>query len=174
MSLAKSKLFNLYKKENDPKVKERLLLVIRVREDGQIPFQLVKEMHRSNLWTSDWLKRYDKEGIDGLKNRQNSCRPTELSEETSYQIKKELSISNQGWTTKQVEELIIKKSGIKYHYIHIYPILRKWSFKQKKVSRKIHINAASNVEKNDFKKRLPRYLWVSSSNSNSSRKQSLP
>ncbi len=31
----------------------------RVREDGQIPFHVVKEMHRSNLWASDWLKRYD-------------------------------------------------------------------------------------------------------------------
>ncbi|HXT83945.1 MAG TPA: hypothetical protein VN704_06385, partial [Verrucomicrobiae bacterium] len=46
--------------------------------------------------------------------------PPELSEETSYQIKKELSNSNQGWTTKQVKQLIIKKSGIKYHYTHIY------------------------------------------------------
>ncbi len=68
-SLAKSKLVNLYKKENDPKVKERLLLIIKVREDGQIPFHVVKEMHRSNPWASDWLKRYDKEGLEGLKNR---------------------------------------------------------------------------------------------------------
>ena len=43
--LTKTTLVNLYKKENDPKVKERLLLVIRVREDGQIPFHVVKDMH---------------------------------------------------------------------------------------------------------------------------------
>jgi len=55
--LTKSKLVNLYKKENDPKVKERLLLIIKVREDKQIPFHVVKEMHRSNPWASDWLKR---------------------------------------------------------------------------------------------------------------------
>ena len=67
MPPTKAKLVNLYKKENDPKVKERLLLIIRVREDGQIPFRVVKEMHRSNPWASDWLKRYDKEGIEGLK-----------------------------------------------------------------------------------------------------------
>jgi hypothetical protein len=42
MSLAKSKLVTLYKKENDPKVKERLLLIIKVQEDGQIPFRVVK------------------------------------------------------------------------------------------------------------------------------------
>ncbi len=126
MSLTKTKLVSLYKKENNPKVKERLLIVIRIREDGQIPFRVVKEMHRSNPWASDWLKRYDEEGICGLKDRTKSGRSPELSEEVSYKIKKELSNSKQGWTTKQVEELIIKKSGIRYHYTHIYRILRKW------------------------------------------------
>ncbi len=95
MSLPKSKLVNLYKKENDPKVKERLLLIIKVREDGQIPFRVVKEMHnRSNHWASDWLKRYDKEGLDGLKDRPKAGRQSDLSEETCYQIKKELKESN--------------------------------------------------------------------------------
>ena len=150
--LTKSKLVNLYKKEHDPKVKEKLLLIIKVKEDKQIPFHVVKEIHRSNPWASDWLKRYDKEGLEGLKDRIKTGRPPELSEEPSYQIKKELSNSRQGWTTKQVEELIIKKSGIKYHYTHIYRILHKWGFKQK-VPRKVHINTASLEEKDAFKKR---------------------
>jgi putative transposase len=126
--LIKTQLVNLYKKENDPKVKERLLLIIKVREDRQIPFRVVKEIHRSKSWASDWLKRYDKEGIDGLKYKPKISTPSELSKEISYQIKKELQESNKGWTTKHVEELIIKKSGIKYHYTHIYCILRKWGF----------------------------------------------
>ena len=53
-------------------MKERLLLIIKVREDKQIPFHVVKDMHRSNPWASDWLKRYDKEGLEGLKNRQKA------------------------------------------------------------------------------------------------------
>ena len=171
MSLAKTQLVNLYKKENDPKVKERLLLIIKVREDGQIPFRVVEEMHRSNPWASDWLKRYDKEGIEGLKDRTKSGRPSELSQETTYQITKELKESNHGWTTKQVEELIVKKSGIKYHYTHVYRILRKWGFKQK-VPRKVHVNTASQEEKYNFKKRLPRYLWVSTSSKK--KKKALP
>ena len=65
-----------------------------------------------------WLKRYDKEGIAGLEDRTKSGRPTEIPEEIIYQIKKEILCSKQGWTTK-LEELIIKKSGIKYHYTHI-------------------------------------------------------
>ena len=170
--LTKSRLVNQYKKENDPKVKERLLLIIKVREDKQIPFHVIKELHRSNPWAFDWLKRYDKEGLKGLKDRTKAGRPPELSKDMVYQIKKELSNSNQGWTTKQVEELIIKKSGIKYHYTHIYCILRKWGFKQK-VPRKVHVNTASLEEKEAFKKRQNRYLWITRNNS-SSRKMDLP
>ena len=78
----------------------------------------------------------------------------------TIKIKNELSRSKQDWITKQVEELIIKKSGIKYHYTHIYRILRKWGFKQK-VPRKVHVNTASLEEKDAFKKRLQnRYLWI--------------
>jgi hypothetical protein len=75
-----------------------------------------------------------------LKDRTKAGRPPELSKDMVYQIKKELSNSKQGWrTTKQVEELIIKKSGIKYHYTNIYRlILRKWEFKHK-VPRKVHV-----------------------------------
>jgi putative transposase len=172
-SQTKAKLVNPYKKENDPKVKERLLLlIIRVREDGQLPFHVVKEMHRSNPWASDWLKRYDKEGINGLKDRTKSGRPPEMSEEVGFSIRKELSNSKQGWTTKQAEELIVKKSGIKYHYTHIYRILRKWGFRQK-VPRKVHVNTASPDEKDNFKKRSPKYLWINSNSNSNSKKMDL-
>jgi transposase len=74
-------------------------------------------------------------------------------EEDISSIKTTLKESNHGWTTKQVEEeLLVKKSRIKYHYTRIYRILRKWGFKQK-VPRKIHINTASKEEKEAFKKR---------------------
>jgi transposase len=58
-----------------------------------------------------------------LKPRPKSGRPSEISEEIEYRIKKELKESNShGWgTTKQVEkELIVKKSVIKYPFIHTH------------------------------------------------------
>ncbi len=93
-----------------------MLLALNVLYNDIIPAHAARELHRSRAWTSDWLKRYQKEGIEGLKDGTKSGRPPELLEEIVYQIKKELSCSKKGWTTKQVEELIIKKSGIKYHY----------------------------------------------------------
>jgi len=97
--------------------------------------------------------------LDGLKDIPKSGRPTELPEEIEYEIKTILTDSNQGWSTKQVEELIIKESGIRYHSNHIYRILRRWGLKQK-VPRKVHINTASAEEKDEFKKRSNKYLWT--------------
>ena len=140
-----------------------MLLILNVVYRGKVcAARVARDLHRSKAWASEWLKRYDKEGINGLKTRPKSGRPSEISEEIEYRIKKELKESNQGWTTKQVEELIVKKSGIKYHHIHIYRILRKWGFKHK-IPRKVHVNTASKEEKEAFKKRSLRYLWISSS-----------
>ena len=150
-----------------------MLLILNVAYQGKVSAQAARDLHRSKSWAFDWLKRYQKEGIEGLKDRTKSGRSPEISEETSYLIKQELIESNKGWTTKQVEELIIKKSGIKYHFIHIYRILRKWGFKQK-VPRKVHVNTASNEEKEAFKKRPSKYLWKCSSSSSSSKKMDLP
>ena len=145
--------------EKDVKVKERMLLVLNVVYHGRIAAQVAKDLHRSRSWACQWLKRYDRQGLDGLKDIPKIGRPTDLPEEIEYEIKTILTDSNQGWTTKQVEELITKESGIRYHSNHIYRILRRWGLKQK-VPRKVHINTASAEEKDEFKKRSNKYLWT--------------
>ena len=93
--------------------------------------------------------------FERTKGRTKSGRSPELSKETSCQIKKELKeAANVG--LQQVEELIIKKSGVKYPYTHIYSILRKWEFKQK-VSRKVYVSIVLQ-EKKKFSKRQNKYL----------------
>ena len=87
---------------------------------GKVSAEVVRDLHRSKSWASDWL-----EILYRLNTRQKSGTPSEISEEVVYQIKKELKESSYGWTTKQIEELIVKKSGIKYHYTYIYRILRR-------------------------------------------------
>ncbi|MDR4510749.1 MAG: winged helix-turn-helix domain-containing protein [Nitrososphaeraceae archaeon] len=109
-----------------------------------------------------WWDRFSIEGVEGLKNKLKSGRNPDISKETLHEIKNELTSSKQGWTTKQVKDLIIRKSGIKYHFAHIYRLMHKWGFKQK-VPRKVHINTASKEEKEDFKKQPERY-WILSNN----------
>ena len=156
-------MIRLYKKETNLKVKERLLLVIKVKYDNVISAYAADELHRSRPWALYWLDRFSQEGVDGLKDRPKSGRHPDIPEETVYEIKNELASSKQGWTTKQVEDLILRKSGgIRYHYTHIYRLMHKWGFKQK-VPRKTHVNTASKEEKERFKKEQERY-WIRSSN----------
>ena len=156
MAFNRSKLANLYKRESDPNVKERLLLVLKVEGDGMIPARVAKELHRSRTWASDWLARYDNESIDGLRDRPKSGRPAQLSPQVVFKIRKRLTESRQGWSTKQVNDIILQEGGIKYHCVHIYRLLHKWGFKQK-VPRKVHVNTASKEEKDTFKKELRKY-----------------
>jgi putative transposase len=111
--LSRSRLAELYKRESNTKVKERLLLILRVEGDEQLSAHVVKAIHRSKPWASYWLDRYNKEGIDGLKDRSKSGRPPEIPEELAVRIRKELLESKQGWTTKQVSDIIFRKGGVR-------------------------------------------------------------
>ena len=58
MKYSKNELIRLYKKETNLKVKERLILVIKVRHDSIIPAYAADELHRSRPLGLYWLKRY--------------------------------------------------------------------------------------------------------------------
>ena len=91
---------------------------------------LQRRRHRSRTWTSDWLARYRKEGINGLENRPKSGRPSKLSKEVAVKVRRKLKERKQGWTTQQVNEMIVKEGNVHYHQIYIYTLLHKWGFKQ--------------------------------------------
>jgi putative transposase len=47
-------------------------------------------------------------------------------------IKQEISENSSGWhQVKQVMDIIYKKTGIRYHEVHIYRLLHKWGFRQR-------------------------------------------
>jgi putative transposase len=133
------------------------LLILRVEVDGGVPAHVVQQLHRSKPWASYWLDRYNKEGLEGLKDKPKSGRTPRLPSEIVRKIRKKLTESNrQGWSTKQVNDIIVQESGIQYHYTHIYRLLHKWGFKQK-IPRKVHVNTASEEEKEQFKKEHRKY-----------------
>ena len=146
MTITRTAFERIYRAQKDARVKERMLLVLNVVYYGKIAAHVAREIHKSKGWASQWLKRYREKGLEGLKDRPKGGRHPKVSRQVEYRIKTILKESNQGWTTKQVEEMIIKESGARYHHNHIYRILRRWGFKQK-VPRKVHVNTASAEEK---------------------------
>jgi transposase len=108
-------------KSSDAGVRERLLLVRRVREDNEQAARVAEEeFHRSSWWAYKWLKRFDKSGLGGLKDLPRSGRPPEVPEEKFAQIRRELSENPSAWKAKEIMNIIYEKAGVRYHEVHVY------------------------------------------------------
>ena len=146
-----SKLDVAYNRENDADVKERIQLVRRIEQDKQHIDDVAKELHRCRAWAYKWYKRYNENGLDGLKDKERSGRPPDVPKDVMLQIRQELADSSTGWDFRQVLDLIYKKTGVRYHEVHIYRLLHKWGFKSK-VPQKRFVNTVSKEDKKKFKK----------------------
>jgi transposase len=140
-----------YTDECDTDVKERILLIRRVLADKQHIESVAQELHKSRAWAYKWYKRYIDKGLDGLKDKPRSGRPPLVKHDLIIKIRKELEDSNTGWDFRQVMYIIQKKTGVKYHEVHIYRLLHKWGFTSK-VPQKRFVRTASQKEKKKFKK----------------------
>jgi len=101
-------------------------------------------------WAYKWLKRFDKSGLEGLKDLHRSGRPPEVSEEIFSEIRSELSENPSGWKAKEIMNIIYQRTGVRYHEVHVYRLLHKWGFKPKVPQRRF-VNTASKEEKEQFK-----------------------
>jgi transposase len=146
-----STLDKAYRQESNPYVRERILLVRRVIDNKQHIVNVAKELHRCRAWAYKWYRRYNDYGLQGLKDKAKTGRPPTVPKDVMVKIRKELADSNTGWDFRQVMDLIYKKSGVRYHEVHIYRLLSKWGFKSK-VPQKRFVNTASVKEKKKFKK----------------------
>ena len=150
--ISRRQLDSIYRKETNANIKERILLVKRVRYDKQETANTAEtELGKTRTWAYKWLHRFDKKGLDGLKDQPRSGRPQDVPKDVMVKIKQELADSNTGWDFRQVMDLIYRKTGIRYHEVHIYRLLHKWGLKSK-VSQKRFVNGASKKDKRKFKK----------------------
>jgi len=146
-------LNNAYKREVDANVRERILLIRRIMSDDQDIRVVSKELHRSMAWAYKWLERFDKDGLESLKNKPRSGRPPEVSQEKLLKIRTELSENPSGWKVKEIMNIIHRKTGVMYHEVHVYRLLHKRGFSPK-VPKKRFVNTASDKERKQFQKRL--------------------
>ena len=151
MNSNSTKLDGVHRNERDARVRERILLVIRISSDKQHIESVARELHRARSWAYKWCKRCSDEGLEGLRDRQRSGKPSAIPKEEMDKIKQELSDSSTGWDFRQVTNIIQKRTGVRYHEVHIRRLLHKWGFKSK-VPQKRFARTASQKEKKGFKK----------------------
>jgi len=81
----------------------------------KILYWYLKKNFTGRAWAYKWLKRFDNEGVEGLKDRPRSGRPPDVPEEKLSKIRRELSENPSGWKAKEIMNIIHKKAGVRYH-----------------------------------------------------------
>ena len=150
-------LWELYRKEEDCKMRERMLMVIWSIE-GCTSYEIGDRLNCPHSKVIYWLKRYKEEGIDGLRTRPRSGKPPKILKEEEKRIRERLESSN-CWQTRWVRDLIYKETSVTYTERHVVRLLHKWGF-ERITPRKKH-EKESEEEKEFFKKRQERY-WIRS------------
>jgi putative transposase len=95
-----------FRNEGDVRVAERLFLIIRILSNKQYVEPVALELYRSRAWAYKWYKRYNDEGLEGLRDKPRSGRPPFMDEDEIMKIRTELSTSKTGWDTKEVMDLV--------------------------------------------------------------------
>ncbi len=124
-----NRLKKSYKKETNIKIRERILM-IRYSFEGKTSRSVGEMLQCDHALILYWKKRYEKEGLDGLKTRPKSGKPRKISRRQESNLKKIFSGENpdKPWTTKRVSGLISEKTGINYSQRQVTRILNRWNF----------------------------------------------
>lgn len=150
-------LYQAYKAEEDAKVRERILMNIRLLE-GKSLYEIGDEFRCVPSKVHYWKKRFGKEGVEGLRDRRRSGRPRLLSrreEEMIQHIVERPRVSKEGvssWTTTHVRALIRRKAGVTYTTRHVIRLMHRWGFEKIK-PRPEHCHAASKTTRHQFLKK---------------------
>ena len=119
--IPKEELEQLYRKEKDLRVKERLLAILHIYEGKNI-YELVNILKRSKRTIIYWLGRWNRDGYKGLIPQKGGGKKPKLSSEEWDKILKE--IENKGMTIEDVRDYVKRTRNVEYSYKSMWRILR--------------------------------------------------
>ena len=140
-----------YNGEKEGEVRARILLILRVKVDRVRPAHAVKELHRTRPWATKWLRRFEAEGLDGLKTRKRSGRPPKIPQRIQVRIRRKLMNRPDGWRVREVHEFIRRESSVTLSMRQVYRLLHKWRLRPVVPERRF-LRKASRMERLAFKK----------------------
>jgi len=120
------RLRSRYRSEPDPHVRERLLMVIWLKE-GSSTYEVARLLKCPQSKVMYWKARYIREGIGGLATRPRPGKPRRLAAVDEVRIKAGLQAQRR-WRTRDVAELIQEVSGLRYSMRHVIRLLHSWGF----------------------------------------------
>jgi putative transposase len=120
--LTKDELEGRYKKEVDPRTKERLLAILLLH-DGKKVSEVSRIVRRSVRTVENWISRWNVQGYDGLIPRfDGGPKPRMASGEWDKIVRE---IEGKGMTIRDVAVHVKDTRGVNYSYKTVWKILRK-------------------------------------------------
>lgn len=132
-------------------VRLRMLLALKVKYDGLGQNQAARELHGVSSWAVKWIRRFEMEGIEGLKTRERNGRPPKVNHDAIVRIKRKVVKNECGWTAREVRELIRKDANVTYTERHVYRLLHRWGVRAIVPDKRL-LHKASLEERLAFKK----------------------
>jgi len=145
-----------YEEEKDPKLRERMRMVMGVLE-GLSTNKVAERLMVPQPNVSYWKRRFEREGLEGLRDRPKSGRPPKVERWRMERIRK-LVEAKEYTTATEALNLIHERTGVRYSLMHATRILHSWGLSRKRPSRR-HVKAASDRTVRRFKKGLQRPSW---------------
>jgi transposase len=116
------------------------LYIVHLVSLGHSSRKLSKIHNISFKQITNWVHRFENEGIDGLKDRKGRGRRSTISDEDMQKIKtiilrekpEKYGFKSNRWTGPTVRKLINDKYGVSYQDAQIYNLLRKMGMRFKK------------------------------------------
>lgn len=118
------------KEEREAKTRDRIRGVMLLKK-GYKPGETAGIMGVTERTVYNWKRRYEENGIKGLKTRKKPGRKRRLSDEDMERLK-DLLKQREYWTTKEVRNLVMMEFDVEYTLRHVARILRKLGMKYQK------------------------------------------
>ena len=141
-----------YVAETNSKIKDRMMLIIRIKRDGMDIREAAISLGKSDPWGYKWHARYRQVGFNDLDDQLRTGRPPKVDRAVMKKIRKNAR-KKIIWTGTEMQDYILKNTGIKYDIVHVRYLLRKWGYAQK-VPVRVHANRASAEEIYTFQKEI--------------------
>ena len=123
------------------RVAKRLRAVV-LNSEGHTSGELAEILQSPRSKVSEWLQRYQTQGIDGLLEGYRSGRPSELTEKQQQQLGDILDsgpvaygLDTGIWTSPMIAWVIEEEFGVQYHPGHVRKLLHGWGFSMQRPRR---------------------------------------
>jgi transposase len=116
----RTELDQLYRTTKDPRLRTRAQMVLLAGEQGQSVPEIARIVREVETTVLRWLKRYQAEGVEGLKDAPRPGRPAEVTDAYRAELltavrrrPRSLDLPYSLWTLQRLSDYLAEKTGLR-------------------------------------------------------------